>query len=139
MALSEANKRNIRKYLGVPFGFYYLNHRLEGMMDLVGQTAGDQAQIEAWLTRLDEIDTALTASGSSSTPATYGALKKVDEVEFYAPTDSGSGSGSSSIALVDQGRTLIGRITRALGVSDFLPHEDYFSAKKSSSFQIPLG
>ena len=138
MAFTEANKKDIRKYLGVPFGFYTLTSRLESMMNLVGQNATDQAEIEGWLTRLGEIDTALLGSGSSTTTATYGALKKVDEVEFYEPTDDSS-TGASTIALVEQGRVLIHRIARALGVSDVLPHGDYFGSNQPMGFTLPLG
>jgi hypothetical protein len=139
VAFSEANKKNIRMYLGVPFGYYELTYRLESVMVLVGQNATDQAQVEVWLTRLAEIDTALTGSGSSTTTATYGSLKKVDEIEFYDIGDDYSSSGLSSIALVDQGRVLIKRIARAFGVSDILPIGDYFSARPSPSFAIQLG
>lgn len=132
MAFTDAQKMAIRKYLGVPFGFYNLTTRLESMMNLVGDNATDSAQVIAWITRLDAIDAALTGASATST-ATYGALKKVDEVEFYEPSD-GASSAAGSIGLVDQGRTLIGRIARALGVSDVLPHEDYFSAGRSIGF-----
>lgn len=138
MAFSDEQKRDIRKYLGVPFGFYDLNSRLESMMDLVGANATDQAQVEEWLDRLVEIDSSLTSSSSSSTTATYGPLKQVDEVQFYEPSDDSSAS-ASSIALVEQGRVIIARLTRALGVSDALPIGDYFSGFKRAGFVIPLG
>lgn len=138
MAFTDTQKRDIRKYLGVPFGFYDLTTRLESMMDLVGTNATDEAEIVAWLTRLDEIDTALTGSGSSTTTVSYGAIKKVDEVEFFEPSDSSS-SGSSTIAIVEQGRVLISRIARALGVSDVLPLGDYFGSQQPMGFTIPLG
>lgn len=138
MAFSAEQEKDIRKYMGVPFGFYDLSHRLESMMDLVGENATDKAQIETWLTRLAAIDTALTGAGASGSTATYGALKKVDEVEFYEPSDE-SGSSSDSISLVDQGRTLIGRIARALGVSDYLPIGDYFGSRRPTGFTLSLG
>jgi len=138
MAFTAEQEKDIRKYMGVPFGFYELNHRLESMMDLVGTSLTDKAQIEEWLTRLTAIDSSLT--GSSSSAATYGALKKVDEVEFFSPTDSGEAS-TSTLTLVQQGRVLIGRIAAALGVSDYLPYRnfDYFGSRRSSGFLIPLG
>lgn len=138
MAFTADQKRDIRKYLGVSFGFYDLNHRLESMIDLVGTNATDQEQIEDWLDRLAEIDSALTGSSSSTTTATYGALKKVDEVEFYEPSDSSSES-SGSLSLVTQGRTLIKRLARAFGVNDYLPIGDYFGASLPMGFTIPMG
>lgn len=137
MAFTDEQRRDIRKYLGVPFGFYDLNSRLESMMDLVGSNPTDQAQVEEWLDRLAEIDASLTSSESSSTTATYGALKKVDgDVEFYEPTGN---SAESSLSLVEQGRTLIGRLARVFGVSDHLPIADYFTAARPAGFTIPLG
>lgn len=135
MAFTAEQEKDIRKYMGVPFGFYELSHRLESMMDLVGDSATDQAQIETWLTRLAAIDTALT--GSASSAVAYGALKKVDEVEFHPPTESGGVTGP--LTLADQGRVLIGRIARALGVSDYLPIGDYFGNRRPTGFTISLG
>lgn len=139
MAFTAEQEKDIRKYMGVPFGFYELSHRLESMMDLVGTSATDQAQIVTWLTRLAAIDTALTGDTAASVTSTYGSLKKVDEVEFYPTTDSDSSSGSGTLTLVAQGRTLIGRIARALGVSDYLPIGDYFGSRRPSGFTISLG
>lgn len=135
MAFTAEQERDIRKYMGVSFGFYDLSHRLESMMDLVGSNATDQAQIDAWLLRLADIDAALT--GDASSTATYGAIKKVDEVEFFAPTEQQE--GSNTLSLVTQGRTIIGRIARALGVSDYLPIGDYFGSRRPMGFTISLG
>lgn len=135
MAFTAEQVKDIRKYMGVPFGFYELSHRLESMIGLIGTNATDQAQIEAWLTRLAVIDTALT--GSTSTLA-YGFLKKVDEVEFYDAEDAAS-VGALPLTLVAQGRTLIERIARAMGVSDYLPIGDYFGGRRPSGFTISLG
>lgn len=138
MAFTDEQRRDIRKCLGVPFGFYNLNTRLESMMDLVGNNATSSEQIVEWLDRLTEIDESLTSSESSGTTATYGAIRKVDEVEFFEPKD-GSDASASTITLVEQGRVLIARIARALGVSDFLPHGDYFAGIRRAGFVIPLG
>jgi hypothetical protein len=138
VAFSAEQERDIRKYMGVSFGFYDLNHRLESMMDLVGEDATAKAQVETWLTRLTAIDTALTGASSSGSTAVYGALKRLDEIEFHPPGESDSTS-SGSISLVEQGRTLIGRIARALGVSDYLPIGDYFGSRRPTGFTISLG
>jgi len=137
VAFTAEQEKDIRKYMGVPFGFYELNHRLESMMDLVGTNSTDQAQIVTWLVRLTEIDESLT--GSDATSAAYGALKKVDEVEFYNTSETAE--GSAALTFVQQGRVLIGRIAAALGVSDYLPYRgfDYFGSRRSSGFLIPLG
>jgi hypothetical protein len=148
MAFTSAQKRDIRKYLGVPFGFYDLNTRLESVMDLVGSNATDQAEVDEWLLRLTEIDDALvgvsgTGSGSGgTTTATFGALKRVDEIEFHPPSDSDSGGGggeATSLTLIQQGRALIDRLARAFGVSDYLPVGDYFGTRRPIGFSMPLG
>lgn len=134
MAFTDAQKRDIRKYLGVPMGFYDRNTRLESMMDTIGANSTDQDEVDGWLTRLAEIDTALTST--SSTSVEYGALKAVDEVQFYKPEDD---SGTGSISLADQGRVFIDRLARAFGVADHLPAGDYFGTKNSMSFEMKLG
>ncbi len=138
MAFTAEQEKDIRKYMGVPFGFYELTSRLESMIDLVGTNATDQAEIVVWLTRLAAIDAALTGSAAASATSTYGSLKKVDEVEFYPTTDDSS-SDTGTLSLVAQGRTLIGRIARAMGVSDSLPIGDYFGSRRPSGFTISLG
>jgi hypothetical protein len=138
VAFSAEQKRDVRKYMGVSFGFYDLNHRLESMLDLVGGNAVDQSQIETWLLQLSDIDETLTGSAAATASATYGPLKKVDEVEFYQPTSGGS-TTTSTITPQEQGRILIARIARALGVSDYLPNGDYFSSRRPMGFTIPLG
>lgn len=139
MAFTAEQEKDIRKYMGVSFGFYDLNHRLESMMNLVGENATDKAQIETWLTRLAAIDTALTGSAASGSTATYGALKKVDEIEFHPISEGEEGSGTGNLTLIAQGRTLIGRIARAMGVSDYLPIGDYFGSRRPMGFTISLG
>jgi hypothetical protein len=136
---SAGQEHDIRKYMGVSFGFYDLNHRLESMMDLVGDDATAKAQIETWLARLAVIDTTLTGAAASGTSATYGALKKLDEIEFYEPSDDSGNSDADTISLVSQGRTLIARIARALGVADYLPIGDYFGSSRPTGFTISLG
>lgn len=139
MAFTAAQKIAIRSYMGVAFGFYEISSRLESMMDLVGTDATAQAQIEAWLDRLQLVDESLTGDAASAVSATYGSIKKVDEVEFYPAATDGSATATTTMPLVTQGRTLIGRIARALGVSDFLPIGDYFGSRRPMGFTIPMG
>lgn len=135
MAFTDSQKRDIRKYLGTPMGFYDLNTRLESMMNTIGANSTDQEEVETWLTRLAAIDLALT--GSSSSSVSYGPLKQVDEVQFYEPTDANS--SGASIGLIEQGRVLIDRLARAFGVDDHLPAGDYFGTKQPMSFAYKLG
>ena len=136
MSFTEAQKKDIRKYLGVPFGFYNQSHRLEGMMDKVGGTLADRDEIASWLDEIATIDTTLSTTASSSGVA-YGALRKVDEVEFFSPEDSGSSASTGGAAA--RGRTLIQRIARSLGVDDILPNGDYFSQARGGGWDLQLG
>lgn len=137
MAFTAAQKKDIRKYLGVPFGFYDLNTRLESMLNKVGDDATDSAEVILWLTELATIDTELQSSTTSGSYS-YGALKRADEVEFH-PITEGDGSSSSTIGYADRGRILIQRIARALGVDDMLPNGDYFGKTRKVSVPLMLG
>lgn len=134
MAFTDTQKRDIRKYLGVPFGFYYLNHRLESGMGMIGENATDSAEIVAILTELATIDAALATAGTSANAT--GLLKQVDEVQFY---DGQQSAGYIAPGALQRGRTLIARLARDFGCSDYLPIGDYFSAARSGGFEMELG
>jgi hypothetical protein len=136
MAFTSTQKQAIRNYLGVAGVYPEFRFRLEGAMTVVGSDTDASASMTTWLTRLATIDDALTGA-SATTTATFGELKKVDEVEFY-PT-SQSASGASTLNLIQQGRVLIQRIAKMLGVWPDLPAGDYFGAIGSRSVDIALG
>lgn len=136
MAFTLEQKKDIRKYLCVPFGFYDLNTRLESMMDKVGADATDSAEVILWLTELTTLDAAIAASSATSTTE-HGWLKKVDEVEFFGSTESGSTTSGTTAA--GRGRALIQRIANALGVSDYLPYADYFTGAVNHGGALALG
>jgi len=124
MAFTDAQKKDIRKYLGVPFGFYHLTTRLESMMLLVGDNATDSTQVIDWLTELAVIDERLNIDEDSAAYAS-GSLKRIEDIEFYG--------------LQERGKMLILRIARALGVDDVLPNGDYFKANQRASGMLNLG
>jgi hypothetical protein len=135
VAFTAAQKRDIRKYLGVPFGFYDLNTRLESMINKVGADPTDEAEVTAWLAELAVIDETVASDGATS--HTHGALKKVDEVEFHPIT--ADSAVAVSVGAIDRGRMIIKRLARALGVDDVLPNGDYFSGAPSRSVLMRLG
>lgn len=136
MAFTASEKRQIRSYLGYSGGFRDRGVRLESMMNVVGEQTEEATYARSLLTQIAAVDTALAASGSSSTAATYGALKKVDEIEFHPVTgDSGSGS-SSTIAGRDWGEILIERL-RALFHVELAGR--YFRTTGLNSEPFPLG
>lgn len=102
MAFSEAQKAQIRRYLGYPDVFRYANTRLESALDVVGGRPDTQALIESDLTALAVIETQLTNAVAS------GGIKKVDEIEFFE-------IGQTSKIRSD-GRRICGRLSITLGV-----------------------
>jgi len=136
MAFTDAQKKDIRKYLGVPFGFYHLTTRLESMMLLVGDNATDSTQVIDWLTELAVIDERLNIDETSAAYAS-GSLKRIEDIEFYGLTESGGSVGR--VGFQERGKMLILRIARALGVDDVLPNGDYFKANQRASGMLNLG
>lgn len=131
MAFTDTQKDQIRQYLGYPAAFRDQNYQLESMMDTVGANAIEQASVEAILTELATIDTALASSGSST--ASYGALKQVDEVQFYDISDA---SSTGTVDTLARGKMLIARLARRFGIQ---PLADYFSAETPMLFAFNLG
>lgn len=139
MAFTEAQKVKIRKYLGFPQVFDGDNYRLEGAITVIGGDATRQALVDGYLVELDALDAAIATEGASAT--SYGALKRVDEVEFFAPDAS-----TQAIDTVARARMLTGRLSQSLGV----PIEnDYFGRRgyggdgwRSDAYQVgafPIG
>jgi len=113
MAFSAAQIVQIKKYLGFPQVFESDNYRLMGAIQLIGADATKQAYVESILTELATVDAAIAAQGASG--ATYGALKKVDEVEFYSPKES-STTTEDLVSSMKRGRMLCSRLSSAVGV-----------------------
>lgn len=121
MAFTDTQKISIRGYLGFPLGLYQYNTIFESMLDKVGAIAGEQLAVEAILTELATIDAVVAAAGAT---AARGALKKVDEVEFYSPRES-------QITVVDavrRGRMLINRLASRFGFARSDLPSDYFGS-----------
>lgn len=130
---TSAEKRSIRSYLGYSGGFRDRGVRLESMMDVVGAQTDEAAYARDLLTKIAAIDTAIISGGSSSS-ATYGAIKKVDEIEFHPVT--GDSASTSTLSGEDLGEVLIERL-RAL--FDVPLNGKYFRSGFSNTFPIALG
>jgi len=135
VAFTAAQQQAIRNYLGVAGVYPEWRFRLQGAIEVVGADPEALASASTWLTRLGEIDDQLTGASASGT-ATFGNLKKVDEVEFY-PVAEGESSGA--LDPIEQGRDLIQRLARLLGVWPDLPEGDYFGAQVQRSIDVALG
>jgi hypothetical protein len=123
VAFSPEEKRKIRSYLGYSGGFRDRGVRLESMMDVVGAQTDEYEYALTLLDQIDAVDTALNETGTTqtSTITGTGALKKVDEVEYYAPKDSvvnGEVISGATTAIVgrDWGEILIERLRALFGV-----------------------
>jgi hypothetical protein len=135
LAFTDAQKDDIRGYLGYSLGFYQYNTPLESMIDKVGGVPSEQAKVQGILTELALVDAAVAASGSSS--MTAGMVKKADEIEFYNAEES---SGAVSlIGAVKRGRMLIGRLAVALGGRDIIKDDYFATATGANSFDLSMG
>jgi hypothetical protein len=133
MAFSETQKDQVRRFLGYPGGFRDSNYRLESMFDTIGSNAVEQASVEAILTELVAIDAAI-GTGAASATASYGPLKKVDEVEFY---DANSSNGSSdTVTALRRAKMLVERLRQRFGVE---LAGNYFGTIQMGDGSIALG
>jgi hypothetical protein len=135
MAFTETQKVAIRGYLGFSLGHYQYNTVFESMLDKIGGVSVEQTAVEAILTELATIDAVVAASGSRGVGT--GALKKVDEVEFYSPKDS-SGQ-TTAVDAVRRGRILINRLASRFGFTRAELPSDYFGTGGPSGMQLGMG
>lgn len=103
MPFSDAQKTQIRRYLGYPDVYRQANTRLESAIDVVGGRPDTQALIEADLAALATIETKLNGTVLSSA-----GVKKVDEIEFFQ-------NGNVSVTR-NEGRRICGRMSVTFGV-----------------------
>ena len=102
MALTDAQRAQVRKYLGWPARWWQTTSQLEMGMNALDQTPAELTEVETMLTALADIDTRITGA--------YGRLKamKVGSIEL-------PGHGEL-MALRSEGRRLTGRLSAKLGV-----------------------
>ena len=115
MAFTLAEKRSIRSYLGMSGGFRDSDYVLESMMDVVGAQVEESAYARDLLTKIAAVDDAINTGTGSSGGASFGGLKKVDEIEFWSPKDS-QGAITTTLSGVDYGEVLIERLRALFGV-----------------------
>jgi hypothetical protein len=136
VAFTDDQRNAIMTYMGYPataqdsrYASYY---PIWAQIDLLGQSPVTQTPIEALLAELVTVDAAIAAS---SVTAARGALKKVDEVEFFGPKES-------MITVVDslrRGRMLVRRLAQRLGGAHLIA-DDYFSTGiGSASIDVAMG
>lgn len=118
MAFTNAQKVQIRKWLGYPSIFRYKDVRLESAIEVVGDDPDAQAEVEAVLARLatgddsveSQLDDALGTAG----------LKRAEDVEWYqagSETSAGAnGATAQQAALEHGGRILCSRLSQLFGV-----------------------
>lgn len=100
MALSDANKAKVRRYLGYPDVNRELYHALEGA--LVALSAEAVTEVEAILTQLATLETTLTGGWS------YQHVKRAEEVTL---------AGMDGLAaLRSEGTRLVRQLAAMLGV-----------------------
>lgn len=124
MAFTEDQKNQIRIYLGFPAGWYFLDVRLEGMMDKVGQSAIEQASVETIMASIAALDVAI--SNQSASGFTLGSLKRADDVELYDYV--ASGGAATIVPPKMRGNWLINRLAARFGYRRDELLSDYFGA-----------
>lgn len=136
MAFTDAQKNDIRGYLGYALGYYQYNTPLESMMDKVGVSPDEQGKVEGILSELATIDAVLATAGSSA--AASGMLKAVDEIHFYNAKES---AGYIAPGAVQRGRMLIKRLAVALGDrnGDTIQSDYFGSGLRSPGFNLGMG
>ena len=103
MAFSDAQKTQIRRYLGYPDVYRQANTRLESAIDVVGSRPDTQTLIESDLAALVAIEAKLSGAVLSSA-----GVRKVDEIEFFQ-------NGNLDITR-KEGRRICGRLSVTFGV-----------------------
>jgi hypothetical protein len=122
MALSEAQRVQIRFYLGWSARFHQFDSRLEQALNAVETLADTQTQIEAVLTDLDDIVTKLKAS--------YDRIRAMKVASIELP-------GKLEIGLLrSEGRRNVGSLAAILGVE---VRHDIFSAGSYRYFATHSG
>lgn len=135
MAFTTTQKVAVRRYLAFPLGLYQYNTWFEAMFDKIGGVPEEQAAVESILAELVTVDNALA---SAAIAGARGALKKVDEIEWYAPKDS----MIKVVGLVERGHMLCKRLAQCFGdpiVAAMQERGDYFSSSSSVSVNLALG
>ncbi len=119
MAFTEAQKVDIRFYLGYPDVYRYANSRLESAMDVVGGRTESQAKVESLLAKLN----ALYGTDSNSPleqQVNFAGIKKVesaDDVVEFGSTNGAGGAGSQ--ISTDQsvyGRKIVSALSSFMGI-----------------------
>jgi hypothetical protein len=135
VAFTNTQKVSVRRYLSFPLGLYQYNTWFESMFDKIGGVLEEQAAVESILAELDAVDAAL---GQSALSGAKGALKAVDEIEWYAPKDS----MIKVVGLVERGHMLCKRLAQCFGdpiVAAMQERGDYFSSSSSVSVNLAMG
>lgn len=122
MAFTEDQKNQIRMYLGFPAGWYFLDVRLEDMMDKVGQSAVEQSSVEAIMASIATLDAAIASQSASG--FTLGSLKRADDIEWY--DYSASGGAATVVPPKQRGNWLINRLAARFGYRRDELLSDYF-------------
>lgn len=138
MAFTDAQKISIRRFLGYPLGYYQYNTPLESMIDKVGVVPAEQAAVESILVELAAVDVVIAAGGSTVGAGSYGALKQVDEVQFYSAKDSLL-QASDVITAMKRARMLVGRLADAMGGRGIIKADYFATGNGSSSFELRMG
>lgn len=129
MAFTDTQKDQIRRYLGYPAAHRDQNYQLESMMDTVGANDVEKDTVIALLDEIAALDVIL---GSGLTAQSMGALKKVDEIEFYPAKGN---TEIDSMSAFSRAKILIERLRQRFGV----PLAGYYFGTRVLGFEMVQG
>ncbi len=105
---TNADKMNIRFYLGYPQLFLGFSNRLESAIRVIQEDADAVLLVQSILEKLGKVSADLDESYINA------GLKRVEEIEWYAGKD---GNGSTQIiGITAQGRQLVNQLSILFGV-----------------------
>lgn len=118
MAFTNAQKVQIRKWLGYPTLFRLEDVRLESAITVVGNDPDAQAEAEVILAKLNTGATSVETQLEDAL-GTAG-LKRAEDIEWYQPgagsSAASSGATAQQASLEHQGRILCSRLSQLFGV-----------------------
>lgn len=137
MALSSAEKAQVRMYLGLPSFWRYLDYRTEGSLATIDNDPDVEALVRTVLSNLVAVDAKIQQMS-----LTVAGIKRVDDVEFF--------KSSQVLEIRKVGRNYVARLSILTGVgiySDYYGETGYLGDKYSAggltsgygSFKIRLG
>lgn len=107
MAFTDAQKVQIRKYLGAPDVHRQANTRLESALDVIGSRSDSQTEVESILASLVLVEAKLVSSWATA------GLARAEDVEWFQ--SKGGGASAETEGKRSEGRRFCSRLSQLIG------------------------